>query len=585
MNRRDGLAAGSLTVLLVALLVPLVRIGVDPHHDGAMFKPALDVLSGQVLFRDSFMQYGALSCYLQALALWIQPTLLSVRLTMVAAYAVTLVSLYAAWRMLLPRSLTVVACVLFFLFNPAYETEPWNHEHWLLLPWSSAYAMMFQGIGLYALFRVIRGEQPERWGLVLGLAAAAVFWCRQPVGVTMIGALIVIWPALLWTGWQPAASSRRAILIRILAGFFILNAVFVCGLALHGALPAWWYQNIVWPARWSQSMVWGDTLPLVVHPGAAAGQLGLALALVLPAWLKQRRPGLPWPALAAWYAVLAGLLLWQHDGLRRVIDVREGGWTVLLPLAVLGLVGERLVAAVQKREGTRPVEYYLSAALAVFCLGSLPQYYPMADVWHVFYALAPVFGLFVYAIWRWSGWSAALVAALFAAVLLPAAATKARAIPPALARPLVTLTQPAILRGMRVPPEQARSFAQVAEVVALVERHRPDMPVAMIGDNALYLAFARNQTNPTPYYVTWPGLAAPADNERRWAYIQRTRPLMILQNARWEAVDDFYRRQQYVPLLYVPAEALEIAVPRELADAMGVKLYGIFGIGRPRARP
>ena len=65
MPRRDALVAGLLAVVLAVLLWPMASLGVDPHHDGIMLKPALDVLSGQVLFRDTFTQYGALTTYLQ----------------------------------------------------------------------------------------------------------------------------------------------------------------------------------------------------------------------------------------------------------------------------------------------------------------------------------------------------------------------------------------------------------------------------------------------------------------------------------------------------------------------------------------
>lgn len=267
-----------------------------------------------------------------------------------------------------------------------------------------------------------------------------------------------------------------------------------------------------------------------------------------------------------------------------MIAIRLGGWSLLIPLVVLGLALSRLVTAARQRGATQPLEYYLSAALAVVSLGSLVQYYPVADAWHFFYALAPVCGLFVSAVWRWSGRSSPVVAALFAAVLLPAVYIKVQSIPPALNRPLVTLAQPEVLRGMRVAPEQARSLEQIAEVLARIDRYRPDLPGALIGNDALYLCFLRNQANPTPYYVTWRGLADPADNRQRWDYIHRTRPLLILQKARWEAVNEFYQRERYVPLLFVPAEELEIAVPRELADTMGLAAYGIFGIGRPKVR-
>src|SRR5260221_5007561 len=182
MSRFDRLIAGLFAIVLLALLLPMACIGVDAHHDGVMFKPALDVYSGQVLFRDSFSQYGLLSSYLQAAALGIEPTLRCIRLLNVAGYVVTLVFLYAAWRVILPRSLLVVACILFILFIPVYERNYMSGDFWMLLPWSSVFSMMFQSVGLYALFRVIQSQQPERWSIVLGMACACAFWCRLPVG-------------------------------------------------------------------------------------------------------------------------------------------------------------------------------------------------------------------------------------------------------------------------------------------------------------------------------------------------------------------------------------------------------------------
>ena len=137
-----------------------------------------------------------------------------------------------------------------------------------------------------------------------------------------------------------------------------------------------------------------------------------------------------------------------------------------------------------------------------------------------------------------------------------------------LGRPLVTLTAPSVLRGMRVAPEQARSIGRIVAALQPVLQVAPDLPSALIGDDALYLCITRNHTNPSPYFVTWRGLADNAQNQNRWDNIQRTRPLIFLLNARWEAVDDFYRRAHYVPLLSARAEALEIAIPQEVADAM-----------------
>jgi hypothetical protein len=79
-------------------------------------------------------------------------------------------------------------------------------------------------------------------------------------------------------------------------------------------------------------------------------------------------------------------------------------------------------------------------------------------------------------------------------------------------------------------------------------------------------------------------LATPEANEQRWTYIHRVRPVMILQKARWEAVDEFYRSAKYVPIFYDQTEALEIALPSEMTEAAGLKEYGLFGFGRSRPK-
>ena len=105
-------------------------------------------------------------------------------------------------------------------------------------------------------------------------------------------------------------------------------------------------------------------------------------------------------------------------------------------------------------------------------------------------------------------------------------------------------------------------------------KERPDIPTALIGNDALFLSFTGNHINPLPYYVTWAALTDEADKLKRWSYILEVRPLMFFHKANWSAVNDFYRGSRYVPIAYITDEALEIAVPQELADAMGVTTYG-----------
>lgn len=574
MNRRDVLIGGALSAGLVALLVPQAPLGIDPHHDGIMFKPALDVLGGQVLFRDTFTQYGALTTYLQALVLWFQPTLLALRLMTVAAYALTLFFLYAAWRLLLPRSLAGLACGLFMLFIPAYEKN-WLDQYWLLLPWSSVYALMFQSAGLYALFRMIAGEQPARWAFWLGAATAATFWCRQPVGVIMTGCVGAIWLALWWTGWKPAGQSRRTTLLGLLGGFGAVHVLFLGGVLLSGAGPEWWYQNFVWPRKWvlgSVNVSWKSFTTVFAHPREGAGLLLLLLAAAVPGLVRRFRPALSPRVSLAYYLGLGVFVIWHHERVVQLLALRDGGWTILLPVIVLAQAAVS-VTQVFTTLGPWTTGHYLVASLAAMSVGSLVQYYPVPDSWHIIWSLAPALGLIVFVLWRGLGWPAPVVTLVVAAVFLPSVHAKFRSAQASLARPLVTLTAPAFLRGMKGTPEQARDYGRIADTLAPILSRQPDLPAALIGNDALFLCFVPNRANPTPYYVTWIGLADNADNVNRWSYIQRVRPLMFLHKARWGAVDDFYRRARYIPLLYLPEEALEIALPQELADAMGLKPY------------
>ncbi len=53
-----------LGILIVA--AHFARLDPDWHHDGILFKPAVDVAAGLSLFKETFTQYGALTTYLQA---------------------------------------------------------------------------------------------------------------------------------------------------------------------------------------------------------------------------------------------------------------------------------------------------------------------------------------------------------------------------------------------------------------------------------------------------------------------------------------------------------------------------------------
>lgn len=574
MNRGDAVLAALLAAGLVAWLVPFAPLGVDQHHDGIMLKPALDVLSGQTLFRDTFMQYGALTCYLQVVALWIQPSLLSLRFLTVAAYAVTLFFLYASWHLILPRVLTILACGLFILFIPAYEKN-WFGQDWMLLPWSSVYALMFQSISLYALLRMIQGAQAERWALLAGLTCACVSWCRLPVGLVTTAGTGGVWLGLQLAHWAPGNSSQRRVLGCLAGGFAIVHVLMLGQILLTGAGPEWWYQNFVWPFRWSGTVppTWEKIVTLYLRPDAAGWLAVSLLVTALPFLARRRGYALPAWLSAVYLASLAGIVAWQHERIFPLAALRTGGWTVLLPAMVLGQTLISL-ALVTRGRHPRTTDFWLVSALAIICTASLAQYYPLPDPWHIIWALGPAFGLALYALWRWLAWPAWVCALVISTAFLPAIHTKWQEAGQALNQPRVTISTPSTLRGMQVPAEMAESMRQIAHTVAAIQKYAPDIPSVLIGTDALYLCFTTNRDNVTPYFVNWPNLGDEQIQQTRWRFISRARPLVFFRGARWDVVNEFYRSYHYVPLLYVPGEAFEIAVPQELADAMGVGVYG-----------
>ncbi|MBI2514253.1 MAG: hypothetical protein HYV96_19955 [Opitutae bacterium] len=575
MKHRDLVCASSVALLFVAATWPAASMGIDTHHDGVMLKPALDVLSGQVLFRDTFSQYGALTTYLHAVVLWFSPTLLALKWFTIAVYGMALFFLFLAWRTFLPLSLTIFASVLFFVLLPVYE-RIWAGGVTALLPWSSVVALLFQAIGLLALLRLVRGERSVGWSAALGTACACVFWCRMPVGVTMAGGLVICGLCLSWLRGRPSPETVKCTVLPALVAFTAINLAMLGGILLNGAGGDWWYQNFVWPGKWAQSTT-GHAAPVtwrVFFPAPESIAL-LLLAIATGAasahWHRSDRPSVRRIAVVAAIGFV-GLLLWKRDVLFALFVARQGSWAVLVPLAI---VIQAIVATVRCFRAKAGSNDFVLAAAGGFALTSLPQYFPLADPWHALWAMAPGIGVAAAAFGKCLPWRPGVVAAALAVLLVPAFVRKVRAEVHAIRSPWVRLTEPAVLRGMRVQPVDARYFQAITAAIKRVVVHRPDLSAVVVSGDPLPLCLVPNLENPTPLFVAWPGLIDAVSEQRRWSYIHAVRPLVIVHNAHWEIVDEFYRKARYAPLLYYHENALELAAPIELLEAAGVPKGGI----------
>src|SRR4029453_10394072 len=140
------LTAGAITCLLVWIaFLPFAALDIDAFHDGLMLKPALDVVAGQTLFRDTLMFYGPPSTGLKAppLALFGE-TLLVLRMSTIIAYGLVAGLLILCWRLVLPRPLAIISGALWVLFSPlVFATHPWPSVYALVFPSAAPLALLW----------------------------------------------------------------------------------------------------------------------------------------------------------------------------------------------------------------------------------------------------------------------------------------------------------------------------------------------------------------------------------------------------------------------------------------------------------
>jgi hypothetical protein len=564
-NRTDVWIALGLGVLAALIFYPFASLRIDAHHDGIMLKPALDVLSGQVLFRDTFTQYGPLTTYLQALALGIDTRLVSIRVLAAMAQAGALVFLYLAWRAVLPRPVSLVAAAFFIAWPMFY------FPLFVMLPWSSTLALLFQSIALLALVRLAAGESSAIWGWLLGLGCACTFWCRQPVGAFLVAGVTGC-AAVLWLGsWTPKDGWMKTA-CRVVAGGLAVSGLILGHLAIHGAVDDWWYQNVIWPRSWAAGVgenMFGLFVGSLFLSSAALIPLMVLAAVFAPGLVRRVYPGLPRWVEWVWWPLLC-LIYWA--GADRWVKVAlvqlQRGWSLLV-IGTVCLLGLWLVArALWSRIGGKNAgpEFQMLAALAAVAVFSLPQLYPMMSANHVFWAVAPGIGVLMYGVYRLSGLAARECALGLLLILSVIVYDRYRWGLYTATQPFVRLESPAMLSGLHVGAAQAQALARVDAVVKKILAAEPAVEVILYGDDALYLSLFNNRENPSPYHVTWPGLLKDADISGRREFVITRRPVVLVNGAGLSELKSL--PGDYRQVLHEPEISLKMYLPGWLREKM-----------------
>ena len=267
----------SLSIFLATILIAgyFSTLGADARHDGTMFKPAMDVANGAMLFRDTFTGYGALAILIQAASLNIfGKYLIVIKFTTVFFYGLISILLWLILKRILPRSVAFVSLGVWIFLAPYY--------HYTFLPWSSVYALFFQLLGTWLLIESFE-RKSNKLVFFSGVSAALTFWCRQTVGAAMFLAVVVFFFYLFFLK-QSNSKDLKKNLFYFLIGSALIHDLFFTWIVMNHAFSDWWKQNVLLQFVWSKDTFGIGTNHLLgcLFPGSHAFAPKLLIWAMLP---------------------------------------------------------------------------------------------------------------------------------------------------------------------------------------------------------------------------------------------------------------------------------------------------------------
>ncbi len=531
-----------------AALLPLARLGIDPHHDGLLFKGALDVLAGQVPLRDSYGQYGALLPIIQAAFLGVfGPTLLVLKGSAVAFYALSAGLLLVIWRSVMPLALGCLVWAVWLLGQPEVTDTSSQYEFsGIFLAWSSVYALCTSLASCALLLWANTRSRATLWASVLGgVFAGLTLHLRTPTGGAVTAGLLL--GLLLWT--EVPLRRRMASGIAFLAGLAVSLAAVLVWLALVGGIHDWWQQLVEWPRKWAgepgdaplafaRAFVEERLLPIA--PVVLAALAVVALTGMTAASISERRRVASPPAsvlgLAAWIVATPTLWLFSWDWLSANVTI---DYVLLAAVIVTGAVVLLIVvragaALIRTRTATPAPRGVIGpiALLALFSLASFVQIYPIPDSRHLYWAASPALGILAWAFYVASGRRPWIV--IFAAntIFVPMVVTNVQRADERAARFSESVAHaPDRFAGMRVTNDFNARFGGLIGALEAQYRRTPDAPIIGSTRETLWLTLGENMSNADKYFLRWGGFPpVPPDFRRVGVAIWEQGALLLVQN-------------------------------------------------------
>lgn len=338
-----GIAVFAVTLFII---YRFAIIDFDAHHTGLMYKTALDVARGGVIFRDTFTQYGALTSLLQALFIRIMgEQVTSILFATAFFYAASHTVLYFLSRRFFGKGISLAATLAALMLAPFYT--------WTFHPWSSVFSLFFLLLTLWVAL-IAFDKKSLVAAFFTGVFSMLAFWCRQPVGIVTVLAALLCLCFFAWREEKKSAARRRylLLLIPLSLGLLVAFFAFFIPLAANGALRDFYRQCI-------EGMVTFASDRSSTEQFGIFGVIGTLLYCLF----------------------LAPLVQWFSPGINYI-------W-LLLPLASLFLfiLALRKLKRAGKDEDTGLWRSYL--VFTVFAVASWHQYYPVSCYRHWYWAAFP----------------------------------------------------------------------------------------------------------------------------------------------------------------------------------------------------
>ena len=352
-------------ILTFAWFGVFAPMGLDFHHDGVVFIPALRVAAGEVVFRDVFCQYGLLSPLLQGFAAWIGGgELLFVKYFSVLFYAGIAVVLDLVWEPLLSARWRNVIFLMFLGLMP--DTIVTFHA------WSSIFALFFSLLSLWMMLKHLAGK--GWWTLFLcGIFAGLTFLSRHPVGVVTVVAMA---GALFVEVMLKYPAKERFMKFLKTSSLSVGTALLVIA-----AAAIYLICNNAW-----------DDFVLQCYTNVSK-------------FVHERSDGSSWGYLSeSLFPFITDAVFF--DSIFAVLPLTAMAWLLIA------------VRRAVRNKGESEKDYML-CAVSIFALGAWHQYYPVPCVRHLFWGGVPFFGLWVLSVKElWAVDSTRRIWCRIAAVLL-----------------------------------------------------------------------------------------------------------------------------------------------------------------------